>query len=209
MGRWKDQLSVRLFLFSVACVLPCMVLADSDYAPPVTAGGYGEQEQFRLGGATTRSAMIPTAPITDEEAETERPRLSLPLGAVTSDMSRTESAVGPATIFLSERLDDGRDALELGTFLRRGQARAGVSVTYLEDAAEVARSEVFLDYAVSERFSVGLSGILDAELGDTEPVRQLGVNAEFNTSGGAFVQGGVAGASDYDPVIGLSVGLRF
>jgi hypothetical protein len=124
-------------------------------------------------------------------------------------MSRSETVLGPATVFVSEGRDDGRDALELGTFLRRGQARAGLSVTYLETDAQVKRSELFVDYALSERFSVGLSGILDAELGDTEPVRQLGLNAEYSTSGGAFLQGGVAGAPDFDPVIGLSIGLRF
>ncbi len=165
--------------------------------------------EFRLGGAATRPAIIATAPVEDTAERDNPQRLSLPLGAIPDAMSRSESELGPATIFVSEGVDDGRDALELGTFLRRGQARAGLSVTYLETEAQVARSEVFLDYALSEQFSVGLSGILDSELGDTEPVRQLGLNAEYSTSGGAFLQGGVAGAADFDPVIGLSVGLRF
>lgn len=163
---------------------------------------------FRLGGAASRAAIAPTMPIESEEDRTNA-RLSLPINYPDSMTARTEGDLGPATFFLSERLDGGRDALEVGTFLRRGQARAGLSVTYLESEADVARSELFVDYAITERLSIGLSGILNVELDETDPVRQLGVNAEFATGGGAFVQGGVAGAVDYDPVIGLSVGLRF
>ncbi|MEM7752455.1 MAG: hypothetical protein AAF230_03520 [Pseudomonadota bacterium] len=197
---------MRPFLFSVVLAMPALAVAEAALAQAAASGG---ADEFRLGGAASRAAIVPTAPIVEDETSRTSPRLSLPLGAITGDLSRTEGDLGPATIYLSEGTDEGRDALELGTFLRRGQARAGVAVTYLEDIAEVARSEVFLDYALSDRFSVGLSGILDQELGDDEPVRQLGVNAEFTTPGGAFVQGGVASASDYDPVIGLSIGLRF
>ena len=124
-------------------------------------------------------------------------------------MNRREASLGAATVYVAEGFDAGRDAFELGTFVSNGQARAGLSVTYVQANAQVARSELFIDYALSERFTVGLSGIIDAQLDDTQRVRQLGLNAEYATSSGTYVQGGIAGSEDYIPVIGLSVGLRF
>ena len=120
-----------------------------------------------------------------------------------------ETTLGGATLFMGEGLDSGRDAVQMGTFIRRGQARAGVSVTYLENEAEVSRSELFFDYSLTEQFSIGLSGILNAEISEDETVPQLGLSAEFATESGAFLQGGVSDASDYQPVIGVSIGLRF
>lgn len=199
---------MRPFIAVLAVCGPALSWADLAMAQSAEARGFANEGEFRLGGAATRAAIAPTAPIPQSE-EPSSPRLALPLGMSLDEYSRTESTFGPATLFVSEGVDGGRDALELGTFLRRGQARAGVSVTYLETEAQLARSELFLDYAVTEQFSIGLSGILDTEINTDAPVRQLGVNAEFATSTGAFVQGGVAGAADYDPVIGLSIGLRF
>lgn len=198
---------MRPFIAFLALCAPSVLWAQAVSEAPVNSRGFADEGEFRLGGAAARAATIATAPIPEEEPSA--PRLALPLGMSLDEKSRTESALGPATLFVSEGVDSGRDALEVGTFLRRGQARAGVSVTYLETESQIARSEVFLDYAVTEQFSVGLSGIVDAELGDSQPVRQLGVNAEFETPGGTFIQGGFAGSADYQPVIGLSVGLRF
>ena len=116
--------------------------------------------------------------------------------------------MGPATLFMGEGRDEGRDALELGTYFSRGAARAGVSVTFLEQEEEVTRSEVFIDYALTEQFSVGISGILnDIDAAGTVP--QIGLSAEFATEGGAYFQGGVADAPELEPVFGLSVGFRF
>ncbi|MEM7718538.1 MAG: hypothetical protein AAF222_04985 [Pseudomonadota bacterium] len=187
---------------------PALTLAETPLSRGAGALPTSETPIFRLGGAASRAAVAPSAPIV-EDTTSSGARLSLPLDMLGDETARTESELGPATFFLSERLYDGRDAVEMGTFLSRGQARAGVSVTYLENEANLARSELFVDYAITKQLSVGLSGILNAEPGDTDPVRQLGVNAEYATEGGAFVQGGVAGAVDYDPVIGLSIGLRF
>lgn len=163
--------------------------------------------EFQLGGAATLAATVPSPAVEPEEEPL--PRLSFPLRGALEQTSRKERSLGPATVFVSEGLDAGRDAFELGTFLSRGQARAGLSVTYLEAESELARSELFVDFSLTEQFSVGVSGIFDSELGETEPVRQIGLNAEYATSGGTYVQGGVAGAADYNPIIGLSVGLRF
>jgi hypothetical protein len=54
-----------------------------------------------------------------------------------------------------------------------------------------------VDYALTERISVGVSGIFDTEISIEDPVQQLGVNAEFATQGGTYVRGGIAGNSDY------------
>ena len=195
---------MRPIFVSVFLCSPGLAAAQSGPAD----GAAGATGDFRLGGAASRAAIVATTPTS--ELESDRPvRLSLPLNLTGPDAARTESALGPATLFLSDGLDAGRDALELGTFLSRGQASAGLSVTYLESEDEVARSEVFLDYALTEQFSVGVSGIFDSEENPDDPLRQLGVNAEFSTQGGTYIQGGFASAPDYDPIIGLSVGLRF
>lgn len=199
---------MRPFIACLAFSALALCWFDLAAAQSIETRDFADDGEFRLGGAASRAATVADAPLVQDE-DLSAPRLALPLGISLDDGSRTESVFGPATLFVSEGVDSGRDALELGTFLSRGQARAGVSVTYLETEAQVARSELFLDYAVTEQFSIGLSGILDSEVNKDEPVRQLGLNAEFATSGGAFVQGGFAGAEDYDPVIGLSVGLRF
>ncbi len=198
------MLSVRPFFASVLVFLPAAAVAQSSVTGPENVSTEAQATTFQLGGAATLAARV--------EPETEEPRasrLSLPLGFVRGETVETEIPLGIGTVFLSEGFEQGSDALEVGTFLSRGQARAGVSFTYRETDPDLARSEVFLDYAVTEQFSIGLSGILDNERDDEDAVRQLGVNAEFSTSGGAFVQGGVAGAADYNPIIGLSVGLRF
>ncbi len=196
---------MRPFIVSLTLLTPCHAWAQASFS--AGDGALEQSSEFQLGGAATLAATVasPALEVEDEPL----PRLSFPLRSALEESSRTEHSLGAATVFVSEGLDAGRDALELGTFLSRGQARAGLSVTYLEAESEVARSEVFVDFSVTEEFSVGLSGILDSELGETEPVRQLGLNAEYATSSGTYVQGGVAGAADYNPIIGLSVGLRF
>ncbi len=193
---------MRPFIVCLTLLTPCQVWAQAAGGRVLEPGS-----EFQLGGAATLAATVAPPPM--EIEEDTLPRLSFPLRSALEEFTRRESSLGAATVFVSEGLDAGRDALELGTFLTRGQARAGLSVTYLESESELARSELFFDYSLTEQLSVGLSGILDSELGETEPVRQFGFNAEYATSGGTYVQGGVAGAADYDPIIGLSVGLRF
>ncbi len=187
-----------------ALVLPGHLPA-AEALPPMPSVAE-ETPEFQLGGATSRAALVPDIDITEEE-EAPRPRLTLPLP--TPDSPQQSTTFGPATLFMGEQLDAGRDAVRLGTFLSRGQARAGVSVTYLEEEEEVSRSEVFLDYSLTEQFSVGLSGILNSEIDEAEAVPQLGVNAEFTTEDGAYLRGGIADAAEYEPVFGLSIGFRF
>ena len=194
---------MRPVFISAVVFMPFAAFAQSSSD---TSDGSASSESFKLGGAASRAAIVATTP-TPELTPERSTRLSLPLALPREETARTESALGIATVFLSDGLESGQDALELGTFLSRGQTTAGLSVTYFEEKDELARSEIYLDFALTDRFSVGLSGILDTESND-DPVRQLGVNAEFSTSTGTYIQGGFTGAPDYDPVIGLSVGLR-
>lgn len=194
---------MRPIVIIAGIFLPTLVAADVVTTLPKTV----EASEFQLGGAASRAAIVPQIEIV-EDTPMARGRLSLPL-APDSLQPQQSTTIGPATLFVGEGRDDGRDALQVGTFLRRGQARAGLSVTYLEEEEEVSRSEVFLDYSLTENFSVGLSGILSSETDAETTVPQLGLSAEYTTDSGAYLQGGFADAAEFDPVFGLSLGFRF
>ncbi|MEP5758736.1 MAG: hypothetical protein ABJ327_05365, partial [Litoreibacter sp.] len=87
---------------------------------------------------------------------------------------------------------------------------AGVSVTYLDEGTEIARSELFIDYAINQNITVGLAGILDRDFAeDDAPIPQLGLSAAYSTGNGAFFEGGISDAKSSVPLFGLSIGLRF
>jgi hypothetical protein len=195
---------LRLFFLAIAVLSPSVVQSAEAALSLAPVPG---PTDFRLGGAASLPALAPD--LDDAEAD-QLPRLSLPRSPGNRALDLTEARIGPATVFVGEGIDDGRNAVQMGTFLSHGAARAGLSVTYLSRQEEVSRSEVFVDYALSDQLSMGLSGILKTGAEDEDPIPQLGVSAEYSTEGGAFLQGGfAAGASQYDPVVGLSVGLRF
>ena len=166
----------------------------------------GAVTAFQMGGAVSRAALVP-----DFEAieDTPRRRLALPSTSPESMADQQEFTFGRTTLFFGERVGLGPDAVQMGTFLSRGSARAGVSVTYLEDDEEITQPEFFLGYALTENFSVGLSSVLNSDLAEEDTVQQFGVSAEYVTDSGTFIQGGFADAAEYEPIIGLSVGLRF
>jgi hypothetical protein len=161
--------------------------------------------EFELGGSIERTARalapMPTSP-------QSRAALTLPLNPANS--TRRETSLGGVVIYADEGWDDGRDAFRLGTAFTQGAATAGVSVTYLDEGAEVSRSELYVDYAFSQNFSVGLAGILDNDFTDQDsPIPQLGLNAAYETDGGAFFEGEISNADSAEPLFGLSIGLRF
>ena len=196
---------MRPIIIIAGLFLPTSLLAQDTSS---FTASMAETSEFQLGGAATRSATVPNIEMIEEEPTATRRRLSLPLSP-DSLQPQQSTTIGPATLFVGEGRDDGRDALQLGTFLKRGQARAGVSVTILEQEEEVSRSEVFVDYSFTENFSVGVSGILDTETDQNTTVPQLGLSAEYTTDSGAYLQGGFADAAEYEPVFGLSLGFRF
>lgn len=201
---------MRLLLAALTSALPLSAVgAEAEAA--MTLPSYQEPTDFQLGGAASRAVLAPEMSLVDATVAPPQPKLTLPRSPGDQALDLREATFGPATFFVGSGRDAGRSAVQMGTFVSRGEARAGVSVTYLSREEELSRSEVFLDYALSRQLSVGLSGILNTEIGDIEPVPQLGVSAEYSSEGGgAFLQGGLAaGSAQYDPVIGVSVGLRF
>lgn len=200
---------MRQFCLAFAVILPTCLLGAEPDTTAVEVSPLPGPTEFKLGGAASRAAVAPDIVIQDTAPP--QPRLTLPRSPGDQARDLSEARFGPATLFVGDGIDDGRDAVQMGTFLSRGGARAGVSVTYLSREKELSRSELFVDYALTDQFSVGLSGILNTEIDQDDPVPQMGVSAEFSSEGGdAYLQGGFAAGSDeYDPVVGLSVGLRF
>ena len=164
---------------------------------------------FRLGGAASR-ATLPPAELAEPLATSPQLRVSVPrLIRETSETVR-RTAFGGVRIYFGEAWNESGDVFQLGTAVTRGQTTAGVSVTYEDDNQDLTSSEVYLDYAFSEQFSIGISGILSEDVtADADPVPQLGLNAELSSSSGAFLQGGFADSRDTTPVFGLAIGLRF
>lgn len=201
---------MRLLFAALASVLP-LAAHGQESAASLTLPAYDPETEFELGGAASRPALVEEITTPEGKPVPQQPRLTLPRSPGDQALDLQEASLGPATFFVGSGRDSGRNAVQMGTFVSRGGARAGLSVTYLSREEEVSRSELFVDYALSQQLSVGVSGILNTEIDQDEPVPQLGVSAEYSSEGGgAFLQGGVAAGSDqYDPVIGVSVGLRF
>ncbi|NNE87352.1 MAG: hypothetical protein HKN27_04690 [Silicimonas sp.] len=187
--------------FATFVALP--VWAEPSTVAPVA--DFSVTSSYELGGSVERAARTPaTLPL----APQPRAALSLPLTPANS--TRRETSFYGIVIFADEGWDDGRDAFRLGTAYTQGSATAGVSVTYLDEGAEISRSELYVDYALGQNFTIGVAGILDNDYQvENDAVPQLGVNAVFSTEGGTFLEGGVANAESSVPVFGLSIGLRF
>lgn len=160
---------------------------------------------FRLGGAVKRSEPLNALAPPD----TPTLRLAIPSIIHETGVSERETPFGGLALTFGESWN-GRDVFHLGTSLTRGATTAGVSVTYEDTGGDVTAGKLYVDYALTERMSVGVSGILTNEVtvGDS-PVPLLGINAELTGRNGGFVQGGVSDAGQAEPIFGLAVGLRF
>lgn len=165
--------------------------------------------EYQLGGSATRSNVqrlrLPSA-------SDAPPRLRVSVPRLVRETSETvqPTPFGGLRLYFGEAWTDGDDVFQLGTALTRGQTTAGVSVTYQGDLDALTNSELYLDYAVTSQFSIGISGGLsDTLTQDAEPLPQLGVNAELNTEAGTYLRGGVADAGGRPPVFGVAIGLRF
>ena len=196
-----------LSVWMVALLLPLKVQAQT--SPPLDSPSVADQE-FQLGGAATISGRVPrTSALTSTETTTPSFRYPERLPAALLARNAQPFGTGRLSIFGSEEKEDGRDVLRLGTSFSQGRARTGVSVTYGRQAATT-QSEIFVNYALTETMSVGLSGMLTEENRSVErSATRLGLNAAYTLEGGSFLQGGVADAVDTSPVFGLSLGLRF
>lgn len=185
----------------LACVvvLPFAAIADDQ----IIANPSNETE-FQLGGASERAAKIAILP--EAQPEAVLPAIRFPR----SMFNETEMSFGLATVFQNHERKANRDAVRFGTFLERGQARAGFSVTVHADEDAFDQPQVFIDYSINQTLNIGVSGRLDNDLED-EGDDQFGFNAGLSTLGGnASLQGSVAGIENpSSPVFGLSFGLRF
>ena len=166
--------------------------------------------EYRLGGAAGLAATLPKAP---EPATPETGLVTLrypdhdPVEAMPASRLRTD--LGEIAFFGGDDMRGGQEVLRLGTAVTRGTATAGFAVVY-EEGAFPSRSEVFVDYALTDAFSVGVAGIVyDEASGADDPAARIGLNAAYATEAGTFLQGGVAHAPDTRPIFGLSLGLEF
>lgn len=174
---------------------------------PVLGGG---DVRYELGGAAVM-ALIPLSPPDPATRVGPREPFRYPYRPPSSLLrdGQSATALGQLSVFGRKDREDGRDVLRLGTALTRGKTTTGVSLTY-RDEELATRSEVFVDYALTETFSVGVSGILSSdETSEEDPVARLGISAAYSLESGTFLQGGIADAPDASPIFGLSVGLRF
>jgi hypothetical protein len=208
---WGVELELPLRLPVYALFASCTALSCAADPSSVTGvSDYGQSAQsYELGGSVERAARF--APESSAALpETPQPRAALSLPLTPANATRRETNVFGVVIFADEGWDDGRDAFRLGTAYTQGAATAGVSVTYLDEGAEVTRSELFIDYAISQNFTVGVAGIFDNDYQVEEAtVPQLGLNAVYSTEGGTFLEGGISDTESSVPVFGLSIGLRF
>lgn len=191
---------MRRLLFAALYLAPCLAVAAEPVERSETALDLDGAVEFQLGGAATRHALTP--PVEGAPAV----RLSLP--QFTDPAERAQAQFGATTVFVDDNALGNPDAVTLGTFVSSGPASAGVAFTYLDEGEALQQSELFVDFAVTEGLTVGVSGILNSE-DDDAPVRQYGISAEYAMSPGSFLQGGVANAEESDPVFGLSVGFKF
>lgn len=183
--------------------------AEAQSLPTETALASTDVE-YRLGGAAEVSALAHSSfdPASTSTQDRSFQYPFRPPSTLLRD-GKTDTALGQLSVFGSEVREEGREALRLGTALTRGRTTAGVSLIY-RDEEMAARSELFLDYALTESFSVGLSGIVSRDDdAPSAPAARLGVNAAYSLDSGTFLQGGIADAPDTSPVVGVSVGLRF
>ncbi len=168
-----------------------------------------ETGAFQLGGAISRAAL-PPADLLAAPSESPRLRLSAPrLIRETSEMMQ-RTTYGGLRFYFGEAWTEGEDVFQLGTAITRGQTTAGVSVIYEEDQQDLTNSELYLDYALTDQLSIGISGMLSDDVTENaSPVPQLGLNAAITSANGTFLQGGVADTGENAPVFGVAIGLRF
>lgn len=203
---WGVKLELPLRSPAYALYVICAALpAWAEPASVATVSEFSKNAQYELGGSVERAARAP-----DILPEVPQPRAALSLPLTPANATRRQTNVFGVVIFADEGWDDGRDAFRLGTAYTQGAATAGISVTYLDEGTEVSRSELYLDYALSQNFSIGVAGILDNDYQvEDDAIPQLGVNAVYSTKGGTFLEGGISDAESSVPVFGLSIGLKF
>ena len=167
-----------------------------------------QSADYQLGGAV-HAVQSPSKSVEPLPLRS-RLRVSVPRLIRQTQETMHRTAVGGLRVYFGEAWNEGQDVFQLGTALTNGSTTAGLSVTYEDATRALASSELYLDYALSERFSIGVSGMMNDDVTDgNTQVPQIGVNAEINSDNGAFLRGGIADSPNNKPIFGLAIGLRF
>ncbi len=105
---------------------------------------------------------------------------------------------------------DGLDErFVLGTEITHGGATAAVDLLHGSENGGIQVSQIFLGYAVSANLTLGISGIRELEEAtDVEELR-LGLGASVTSATGAYLRGGIDGASSDDIAFDLAIGFQF
>lgn len=111
------------------------------------------------------------------------------------------------SIFGGSETSVAGDVYHLGGEASRGPATAGVGVALAEGDPANATSRIYLDLAVSETVTLGVSGLLASEVDGISG--RVGVGAAWTGDNGSFLSGGVSATEEVDAVFDMSVGLRF
>lgn len=167
-------------------------------------------ESYQLGGSTVAAAHSPATTAVEEPARINSTFLfPTPLPPALYDESWGQTRLGQIAVYGAEEHPGDEEVLRLGTTLTRGRATTGLTIAY-QDSTDASQSELFVDYALTQNFSVGVSGIVSDNGGaDDDMIGRLGVSAAYSGTPGTFVRGGIADAPDESPVFGLSFGLSF
>lgn len=209
LGGASKGLPLRLPGFAL-CIFLCASSAGAQELRQLgdLSDTLNEGADYQLGGAV-HAARSPTKRIEPVKFGA-RLRVSVPRLIRETQETIRRTAIGGLRVYFGEAWNEGQDVFQLGTALTNGATTAGVNVTYEDNTRALASSELYLDYAITDRFSVGVSGIINDDVTEGEDrVPQFGVNAEVNSANGAFLKGGIADSPNNTPIFGLAIGLRF
>lgn len=97
----------------------------------------------------------------------------------------------------------------LGTEVTSGSAIAAVDLLRGSENGGIRVSQISLGYAVSDNLTLGVSGFREfEEATDSEELR-LGLGATVTSTSGAYLRGGIDGASKDDIAFDLAIGFQF
>ena len=207
--KWTTTL--RPIAFSLLLLFP--VYAQAESADPISRTSSATLT-YSLGGAAQFDARTPTPSKAQLSAPTDSNGFSLLQlpgipNNIGADVARHETILGDVTVFRRENRFAGAEVMQFGTTLTRGRTTTGLEMAYT-DSSTSSRSEVFVDYAMTNSFSLGVAGILaETNDEDTYPKAGVGLRASVDFANGPSLRGDISSPVASDPVFGLSLGFQF
>ena len=187
-------------------------------------------EQVRFGSIATRAQFRPLASeaalnatlgtgirITGEngglQVGTSYHRLSTASDSVIGIAGRYDLG-GPGSLgriaFYGGAESDGLDeSFLLGTEISRGSAIAAVDLLQRSENGGILVSQISVGYAVNDRLTLGVSGFREFEEATDDEELRLGLGASVTSENGAYLRGGIDGASRDDIAFDLAIGFQF